>query len=423
MLRHTLINISIFMLIFSSLVFSQSKEFLINELKNEYQKFDNLRHSSRYLAKSINLDIYDIKNHIIKVKKKLKSFSNDLDNPIYFDNDIDLDQNMDLLDFYVYEYSENSCQVFAWLKNKQRKYLEWVKLRYNLYSNGAFIGTDYTYIDFESYGYSGISPYKYSFINTYIDKADFDSIAYQVEYDIESGEDNILWDQILHLQSVVIQPSGSYNKWQGVINNNYNYSVKYPNIYACIFKDNRMISLDYTYVDVQNDSLPPISTGVFDSYIDLPSNYDEIKYYLNYSLYSLDGEGNLPPNIPIFSHTNYKGFTRSNTIFDIFVIDANGDRCDLLVDYGDDSVMNWEGSFTSGYNTRVQHPFEFDGQYYIKAKTRDGDNLETNWSGSINTIISPSTVPLIIHSDLDSAHYKKSYFACIYYIKKGPYFT
>lgn len=187
--------------------------------------------------------------------------------------------------------------------------------------------------------------------------------------------------------------------------------MKYPNIYACIFKDNRMICLDYTYLDVQNDSLPPNSTGVFDSYIDLPSDYDEIKYYLNYSLYSLDGEGNLPPNIPIFSKQNYNGFSRSTTALDVFVIDPNDDRCNLLVDYGDGSTMNWEGNFNSGYNANVQHSFEFDGQYLVKAKAKDGNNLETDWSELINASISPSTVPKIIHSDLDSAHYKKSYFA------------
>ncbi|MBN1188097.1 MAG: putative Ig domain-containing protein [Bacteroidales bacterium] len=395
----------------TSVLYSQSNDELIIELKVLNERLNSFSDNAKRLSKSSALtnQVIEIKDQIYRTKKKLNMYSNDLDNPVYFDNNIYLDYNVDLLDFYVYEYSTNYYEVHARLKNKQRKYLEWVKLRYNLYSNGSFIGTDYTYIDFESYGYTGISPYKYSFIETYIDKADFDSVAYQIEYDVENGQDDILWDQILNLQSVVVQPSGSYNKWQGVVNNNHNYSMKYVQIYACVLKDNKMLCNDYTFLDVQNDSLPPNSSGVFDSYIDLPTNYDEIKYYLNYSLYSLNGSGNLPPNKPIFTENNYSGSSRENISFDLFVIDPNGNWPDLLLDYGDGSTMNWEGSFYSGYNAGVEHAFATGGQFIIKAKSKDNSALETDWSENVTVDIVQSTTPQLIQSDLDSAKYKNYY--------------
>jgi len=399
----------LFFLVLPSILYPQSNKVLIQELKVLNEHLDDLYNTKR-LSKSANLTnkIINTKNQICHTKKKLHEVSNDLDNPVYFDNNIYLDHNVDLLDFYVYDYSNSYYEVHARIKNKQRKYLEWVKLRYNLYSNGSFIGTDYSYIDFESYGYSGISPYKYSFIETYIDKAAFDSIAYEIEYDIENGQDDILWDQILDLQSVVIQPSGNYYEWEGVVHNGYNYSMKFPKVFACIFKDSNMVCCDFTYLDVQNDSLPANSSGVFDSYIDLPINYDEIKYYLQYALYSLEGSDNLPPNRPIFTENSYSGQSRENIPFDIFVIDPNGKSLDVLLDYGDNSPMNWEGGFYSGYNTSVEHAFAADGQFFIKAKSKN-NALENNWSDSVIVDITQSTAPQLIQSDFDSARYKNYY--------------
>ena len=394
----------------TSIAFSQSKDELVVKLKRYRQILETAQKASNKLSKSSSSNIFiDIINQIHFIKNKLKTYSVNLDNPIYFDNDVILDQNLDLLDFYIYDYSTNYYEVHARLKNKQRVYLDWVKLRYNIYLKGAFVGTDYTYIDFETYGYSGMSPYKYSFVETYIEKAAFDSIAYQIEYDVENGEDYIMWDQILNLQSVIIQSFGNLFKWQGVVNNNHNYSMKFPKIYACVFKNQRMVSTDYTYLDVQNDSLPPNSSGVFDSFIDLPSDYDEIKYYLNYSLYSLNGSGNLPPNIPIITRNNYNGMSREHISFDFFSIDPNSDRLYLCVDFGDGSSLNWQGFFTSGLNATIQHSFMSDGHYNIMAKLRDIGNLETAWSESRKTLISKSTSPQIVNTNLDTSYYMNSF--------------
>ena len=410
---HYKLSLTVLLIFFLiSVLYSQSSNELIVELKELNQSLDYIHQNSKILTKSniITSQIVNIKNRILMIKKKLSTISNDLNNPIYFDNDIVLDNNIDLNDLYIYELSSTFYELHARIKNKQKKYLNWVKLRFNFYSNGSFIGTDYTYIDFESYGYAGISPYKYSFIDTFIDITDFDSIAYQIEYDVENGQDDILWDQLLNLQSIVIKPSGVLYKWQGVVNNDFAYSIKFPNIFACILKDDKMVCTDYTYLDVQNDSLPANSSGVFDSYIDLPTDYDTIKYYITYSLYSLNGSGNIPPNKPIFAQQYYNGVSREKILFDIFVIDPNGDHLDLLVDFGDGSAMNWQEGFYSGYNATIQHSFSSDGQFQVKSKSKNSENLETDWSECIVTDISQSTTPKLKEIALDTAYYKNNYY-------------
>jgi len=399
---------SILILFICTVNYAADTDNLILQLKEEYDKIENLRSERGRLLKSDDMDLSQTKQSIIYLKSQLQTVTNDLNNPIFFKNDISLDNNLDLVDFYMYEFTDNSYQAFARLKNKQNKYLEWVKIRFNLFKNGVFKATDYTYIDFESYGFSGISPYNYSFINTFIDKVDFDSIAFQIEYDTENGNDDILWNQVLKLESVVINPSGSYYKWQGIVRNDYNYSMTFPSIYACILKDGRMIALDYTYLDVQNNEMPANSSGTFDSYIDLPDSYDEIKYYINYALYSMKGSGNLPPNTPIFVKDNYSGKTRTNTIFNAFVIDPDRNRIDLSVNFGDGYTSTWDGNFISGNIVAVHYPYALSGDFSVRAQASDG-KFETEWSESANASIVSSSIPKISTTEIDSASYKKYY--------------
>ncbi|MBN2410770.1 putative Ig domain-containing protein, partial [candidate division KSB1 bacterium] len=504
--------LSILILCICSMSSAQDSDNLIQQLKNEYENVENFRSGKRRLSKASNMNLVQTRENIFKIKNQLQSINNELENPIYFKNDLILDSNLDLVDFYLYEYSDNYYQAFGRLKNKQRKYLEWVKLRFNFYNNGAFVATDFTYIDFESYGYYGISPYKFSLINTFIDKADFDSIAFQIEYDDEDGDDDILWDQMLELESTNIIPSGSYHKWQGVVRNDFNYSMTFPCIYACIMKQGRMVALDYTYIDVDTlyfNSLiiqsvitsPTLSESItlknyskqdidisgwtigdlneptaykipqgtiinsglsitfehtklgfqindtgeiiylkdqygitidiwtetigedrdfklfrfkenskanFDSYIDLPDSYDDIKYFINYSLYSLDGNGNLPPNVPIFIKDNYSGYSRINTNFEAFVIDPEQDRINLNVDFGNGYISPWDGNFLSGYNANIQYSYPQAGNFSIKAKASDG-SFETQWSENTNASIALSSIPVITTTEIENASYKKYY--------------
>ena len=386
--------------------YTQNVEKLYQQLKIEYEELDYFNFS---LKKPLSVKIDNVKKRIAYLKKELKTNESHSFSPVYFDNNIELDYNLDLVDFYVYEYDDNYYSVIGRLKNKRRKYLEWVKIRFNFYKNGSFIGTDFAYTDFETYGYNGISPYKYSFIDTFCDKADFDSVSFDATYNEESGNDDILWDQILNLESVIIQPYFDIYKWQGTVRNQLDYSMKFVKIIACILKDGKMIGTDFTFLDVINDSLSANSTGTFGSYINLPDDYDDIKYYLGYSLYSLEGSDNIPPNCPIFTQLSYSGYERSNLNFEVFVIDHERDQCYLLIDFGDDAPFTWSGSFISGYNANIKHAYSQEGEYFIIAKAKDPSDSETSWSDTVNINILNSTKPQITTLNLDSAYYKKQY--------------
>ncbi|MDZ7725697.1 MAG: putative Ig domain-containing protein [candidate division KSB1 bacterium] len=385
---------------------SKANEQFIQKLKTQENKIKSTLTRNSRLAKNTN---NSYKENIVEIRQQLESINNDLDNAIYSLHNIELDYNLDLIDFQIYEYTEGYYQVFGRIKNKQKKYLKWVEIRFKLYKNGSFISTDFTYNDFDSYRSSGISPYKYSFINTFLDKVEFDSVAFEVDYGVEYGESDILWDQILTLESVSITPYGDYFKWQGEVKNNFNYSMQYPLIYACIMDKGKMVALDYTFLDVSNNTMQPNSSGVFDSFINLPGSYDEIKYYIGYSLNSLEGNGNLPPNIPIFLKNNYTGYTRAKNIFEAFVIDPDKDRISLQMLINNNTVTDWTGNYISGFNAEFDYTFSQPINYVLNAKASDS-NLETAWSDSTTVSITSSTKPQIITSEIDTAIYKNSYF-------------
>ena len=387
---------------------AQDIDSLIYQLRNEYERMDNIKPESRALLKVSYSNLFQIKQNIFNIKQELQSVNIDLNNPIYFRNDIIYDNNLDIVDFYLYEYSDDYYRAFVRIKNKQRKYLEWVKLNVNFYKNESFAGTDFAYIDFESYGYSGISPYKYSFINIIIDKVEFDSIAFQFDYDTADGNGDILWDQMLEVKSSIIRPSGSLMRWQGEVQNKYNYSMTFPKIYGSIIEQGRMVALDFTFLDVQDNTMQPNSSSTFSSYIDLPDYYDEIQCFLTYSLYSLEGIDNLPPNIPIFTNKNFTGYSRANTDMEVFVIDPDGDRVDLSIDFGDGYTSPWDGDFISGYNAIMQHPYSQSGVFSVQAKASDGVS-ETQWSESASILISLSSLPVISTVQIKNASYKKPY--------------
>ena len=409
-MRERMKNLLAILLVFicSTLNAADNKE-LFSKIKTEYKKIDEIKSKMENSEPSSKQELDQIRNNIYMMKKQLEPVAYDINNPVYVKNNVKLDDNLDLIDFCMYEDDDDSYQVFVRLKNTRYRYLEWVKIRFNMYKNGEFTGTDYAYVDFNSYGSYGISPYNYSFIETLVDKVDFDSIAFKADYDIENREKDVLWDQVLKIDAVLIKPDHDNRyDWQGIVKNNFNYSMRFPHIYACVLKDNKMIALKYAYLDVPDYTMEPYSSAEFDSYLELPDSYDEIKYYIDYSLYSLEGSGNLPPNKPIFTEIEYSGSSRENTGFKAFLIDPDNDRIELTVDFGNGFTSAWNGNYISGYSAGIQYPYPDAGEFNMKAKASDG-SVESQWSDSANVSITESTVPDIITTDIDDANYKKNY--------------
>ncbi|MBN1351135.1 putative Ig domain-containing protein [candidate division KSB1 bacterium] len=252
-------------------------------------------------------------------------------------------------------------------------------------------------------------PYSTSFCESYTDTVGFDNITFELSYWDEDGTGDILWDQIMELQTSQITPDGNYYKWFGSIKNQSNYSITFPKIIACILKDSSMIDMDYTYLDVTDYTFIANTTAIFDSYIDLPQDYDEIKYYLSYSLYSLEGSGNIPPNWPAFTELSYTCAERTNNPIDIFLIDHDADQMQVQMNWGDNSERNWSNSYYSKSVATLSHAFAEPGIYYVKAKSSDATDSESSWSDSVMVNVLPIAELNITTAYLDEGKYLTDY--------------
>jgi len=388
--------------------FAQNASSLLKDYQKECKQLDDL-FTARKTLKSVEMqNVTQINYKISGLKNKLKSQQSTTGTNIYKVNSKILNDDFELLDFYMYEWTDEIYRIVARLRCKTKTYSDFVKLRYNFHQNNILVGTDYAYIDYESYGMAGMLPFHTAFMETFTDKVEFDSIAFEISHSFFNSED-ILWDQILELESNEIVKGEYIHQWFGSVKNKSGYAVKYPKIFACFLKDERMIDLDYTYLDVPNQSLPANTSGIFDSYINLPEDYDEIKYYLNYALYSLEGSGNISPNFPVFTQICYSGSVRTNINFELFLIDHENDPVQVQVDWGDESGLSWSNTFPSRQVASVRHPFAQGGTYFIKSKSKDELSSESCWSDSVKVEIFAVPELAIITEHLKSGTYQNIY--------------
>ncbi|MDZ7337626.1 MAG: putative Ig domain-containing protein [candidate division KSB1 bacterium] len=365
---------------------------LVSRVKAAYSAIDSMRAASVVWPRTP--DVSEL-TRLAKVSKQLlRTESAHLPPPLYERHGVTLDSRIDLLDFCLYPYTENYYQYCARLRNRSAGYLEWVKLRINLYRAGTLVGSDFSYIDFESYDPIGISPYQSSLLFSFVNKVAFDSVEFRIEYELGNGRNSLLWDQLLTVESVLISPFGEYHKWQGTVRNGYGYSVRFPCVHACVLKEGRMMTYDFTYLDVPNNAMPAYGNASFDSFLELPQDYDEIQYSIDYALSSLEGSGNLPPNRPIFTRLNQVGRSRVPTSFELFLIDHESEKLMAVVDFGDGTPLVQLGPFFSGGAASVQHTYQEAGTYCVRACARDAVH-ESQWSGSLPVGISASPGPKI----------------------------
>ncbi|NOZ61630.1 MAG: T9SS type A sorting domain-containing protein [Calditrichaeota bacterium] len=422
--------------------FSQNSKVILNQLKKEYQKLDEIFSQMKFSNSQIHKKFLShTKFNIDSLKNVLRKQGVENRDIVFCINSIDLDDNFELLDFNLHDWSEDTYRVTARLRCKTKIYTDFVKLTYQFYKDNVLVGADYTFVDFVTYGYSGMSPYQTSFLTDYAEKYDFDNILFFISYYEEDGSDDIYWDQLMKLTNVVINKEDNLNHWIGTVENRSNYSFTFPKIFAAIFKNDKMVELDYTYLDLlyaPSDSIKifsvtaypteaeqvsiknysnkelqdrflPHTTATFDSYINLPDEYDRIKYYLNYALYSLEGSGNIPPNFPVFTDTAYSTVERTNFSPSIFLLDHEGDYLNVELNWGDNSAINWSNPILSNSVISFDHSYTESDVYYIIAKAKDDSGGVTEWNDSIKVSISPIENLSIIQKQLKNGEFKKSY--------------
>ena len=96
---------------------------------------------------------------------------------------------------------------------------------------------------------------------------------------------------------------------------------------------------------------------------------------------------NDPPNAPTIDGIN-SGKPNTEYDFTFKSIDPNGDDIiEYVIDWGDGEFTDWIGPYSSGEAVEVCHTFISPGVYLIKAKAKDVNGVESEWSSDFEVTI------------------------------------
>ena len=461
---------------------------LLSQLNSFENQLYELEKSSDSLERS--LKIRNLKASIDKIEQRLNESLNNPIKIVYSATNFQ-SNDFEVISVVFYDWSESDYRVVGKIRNQSFVYAEWVKIYFYFYKDGILVGDDYTYIDYESYGYAGVLPYHESFFESFVDKFDFDDLELVIQYDKTAGDDVFLCDQLLQLNDVSISPGPSPTAWRGTVNNASTYSVEFPKIFAHIIRSDSLVDIDQAYPDTEcqgnrtiiidyvvdspreaqeitlrncsaektdiggwylghksapyayqipagtiakaknhvsfdkddlnftiateneiiylfnakktlidqwtkdeNDNLlQPLVSAFFDSYLNLPEDFDKIKYKLHYALYSQKGEGNIAPNQPKFTHNFYRLAPNMTHEFQFFLLDPNENKVEFQVDWGVNERTGWLGPVNSRSLGSIEHTFTDNGDYWISARSRDSFGAVSTWSDSVRVFVN-WTVPV-----------------------------
>lgn len=220
---------------------------------------------------------------ILAVSTSLFSF----EEPIFYVNNVDAGNNYTVKDFYVYNYSDTRLEAFARLHYSGLMWRDFVKMTVSFFKDGEMVGSDYNYIDYTTYGSYGMWPGSETLITYFFEKVDFDSVFFLVSYSSRDGEPKFNKNAIAVLSTAIEPPTyGTQSTVSGLIKNISGVSIKYPKVFICVYRADKMILFDYDYADAPDYALDPLQLAAFEAYVDLPAQYDSIKYLPNYNVSS-----------------------------------------------------------------------------------------------------------------------------------------
>jgi outer membrane protein assembly factor BamB len=91
------------------------------------------------------------------------------------------------------------------------------------------------------------------------------------------------------------------------------------------------------------------------------------------------GKGNNPPNKPIINGPTSGKIDNSYT-YTFSGTDEDNDQLNYYIDWGDGTNTGWKGPYNSGQTTSESHIWTSQGSYTIKAKAKDEQGLESDWT-------------------------------------------
>jgi hypothetical protein len=98
-----------------------------------------------------------------------------------------------------------------------------------------------------------------------------------------------------------------------------------------------------------------------------------------YIVKTLTIKGNNPPNAPTINGPN-KAKKGVGSTYEFNSSDPDGDDLYYYIEWGDGSNTSWIGPYSTGKSFTLKHIWNEKNSFQIKAKVKDDDGVESNWT-------------------------------------------
>ncbi len=99
---------------------------------------------------------------------------------------------------------------------------------------------------------------------------------------------------------------------------------------------------------------------------------------------------NVPPDKPIISGPNSLKINEEG-IFTVTVTDPNEDQIYIYLEWGDGTILEWDGPFNSDQDVDYKHTWTSKDTFTIKVKAKDTFDEESGWTEFDVKISNPRT--------------------------------
>ncbi len=103
--------------------------------------------------------------------------------------------------------------------------------------------------------------------------------------------------------------------------------------------------------------------------------------------------GNTPPDIPTIQFSPSNGYKDSTYTFYVITFDPDRDSISYQFDWGDSTYSEWSDYYPNEHLVSTDHAYSSTGTYYVKAKAKDENGAESDWSIGEEIVISSIEYP------------------------------
>lgn len=177
----------------------------------------------------------------------------------------------------------------------------------------------------------------------------------------------------------------------GYIISGTKYIVDHDNALFIKIDINGIEEWNMTIITDQSDIIYSICETDYNCYVSTGYTHTYGSGDMDVWLLHIGNINNQPPNNPTIDGPT-RGYNGREYEYTFKSIDPNNDEVYYYIDWGDGSYVDWFGPYESGEEVTVSHTWDEQGEYNIRAKTKDIFEAESEW-GTLQV-----TMPVNQHS-------------------------